>query len=212
MGGLTTDWRERLLGGLVPWVLVAVALGLLAPLPGADRLVLPVLFAMVASISLTLDLHDLRRVPWRRVGLVALAGTLLPVAGWLLGRAAGLDGALLLGLVLFLAAPPELTTPVLSRIARGDTATSAATLLAASLLAMAVVPAAVGVVGDAVSVAPLVSSLAWGVVLPMGLAVLVRARWRAPVARRDDDWSVVSALTLVLVMFLVASDARGALL
>ena len=77
---------------------------------------------------------------------------------------------------------------------------------------MGVVPAAAGAAGKAVSVAPLATSLALGVVFPMGLAVLARTLWREPVARRDGDWPVVSALMLVLVMYLVASGARGALL
>lgn len=214
MGGLSTavPWRERFLAGLAAWVLAAVAAGLALPLPGADRLVLPVLFVMVGSISLTLDTRDLRRVPWRLVALVTLAGAALPAAGWLLGRSLGLESGLLLGLVLFLAAPPELTTPVLTRISWGDTPLSAATLVAGSLLAMVVAPLAVGLAGDAVAMAPLAVSLAWGVVLPMGLAVLARARWRPAVARRDEDWPILSAAMLVLVMYLVASDARGALL
>lgn len=186
--GTSRGLASRVLVDALPvWVVAALAAGIAWPaLAALAPLVLPALVLMVGSISLTVDGRAMRGLPWGRVALVVGAGALLPAAAWGVGRLAGLAPALVLGLVMLAAAPPELTTPVLTRVAGGGTAASAALLLTGGAGALVVVPvAAWAVAGAGVPLTPLVVSLAVGVVLPMGVAVLLRTRWPGAVGRGD---------------------------
>lgn len=206
-------WAQLLTDWLAAWAALAVLVGLLVPaLKELQPLVLPALFVMVASISLTLDARALRSAP--RVPLVAVvaAGALLPLLAYGIGVALSLPTALLAGLVVWAAAPPELTTPVLTRVAGGDTALSAAVLVAAGVVSLAVAPLALWLLpGAGAAVMPLVWSLLLAVVLPMGLAVATRTRWPARVAPSDRFTPAVSAAMVLFVLAVVAAGSSALL-
>lgn len=201
--------RASLLDHLVVWVLAAVAAGLAFPaLASFEWLILPALFVMVASISLTQGPDRLQGAPWATAALLAAAGALLPLVAWAGGTIVRAPDGLVLGLIVFFASPPELTTPVLTRVARGDVPLSLATLLLGSGIAVVVAPSAVAVLGGTAAVGPLVRSLLAAVVIPMAFGTWVRSMAETRLRRHDDTLAAVSAGMLAVVMLLVAAQAQ----
>lgn len=199
---------------LALWVLLAATAGLLLSdtLALLRPLVLPVLAVMVGSMGLTLSPASFRRVrPRALVTVLLLQAAMAPLA-WALGRAAGLGAGALLGLVVLGAVTPELTTPVMTQLARGDVALATGVLVVTGLLSVVLVPGwMVLLVGQSVPFDPLsvLRPLALAVVLPVTLAVAARARWPDAVARGDRHYPAVSALMVVVVMALVVAANAG---
>lgn len=196
--------------GLALWVLLAVAAGLALPGPlGLLRpLVLPVLAVMIGAMGLTLSIDAFRRV--RAPALARLLGLHLAVVLLAYGaaRLLALGPAATLGFVVLGAVTPELTSPVMTHLARGDTALATTVLVLAGLASVATVPGwSALLVGEAVPFDPLamLSPLLLAVVLPVLAALALRHRFPDPVRRHEDAYPAVSALMVVVVMALVAA-------
>lgn len=187
---------------LLVWVALAAALGVAVPgIAVVTRASTLLLAVMVGSVSLTLTIERVRGVDTRGV-LVALAGHVsMPLVAYVVARLLTLSPALTAGFVVLGAVTPELVSPTMTELAGGDTALSLAVLVAAGVGSLALVPTALLAAGT-VAVAPVAVAreLALAVVLPMTLALLVRVRWDAPVARYEEYYTTVSALAVVVLV------------
>lgn len=198
---------------LVVWVVAAVGLGLAVPSLGRlTPFTTPILAVMVGGVSLTLSPAAFGRVRPRAVGLLLLAQVGMPLAAFAVARALSLPPAATLGFVVLGAVTPELVSPVMTELAGGDTALSTVVLVLVGLGSTALVPVAVTVLlGATVPFDPLdiVRGLVLAVVLPMVVAVGLRARFPDRVGRYDRYYPPVSALMVVLVIGIVTGANAG---
>ncbi|WP_123536302.1 bile acid:sodium symporter family protein [Halosimplex salinum] len=200
---------------LLLWVLLSVAAGVLVPdLAALTPLATPILAVMIGSISLTLSPAAFRAVRPRALGTILVVQTGMPVAGYLVARALGLDPVLTVGFVVLGAVTPELVAPVMTELGDGDTALTTTVLVAVGLGTLALVPLSVRLlVGESVpfQTASVVEQLLLAVVGPMVVAVAARARFPARIGRYDDYYPSVSALMVILVIGIVTAANAGAL-
>ncbi len=198
---------------LVVWVAAAVGLGLAVPSLGRlTPLTTPILAVMVGGVSLTLSPAAFRRVRPRAVGLLLAAQVAMPVAAFAVARALSLPPAATVGFVVLGAVTPELVSPVMTELAGGDTALSSVVLVAVGVGSIGLVPASVTLLlGATAPFDPVgvVRSLLLAVVLPMAVAVGLRARYPDRVGRYDRYYPSVSALMVVVVIGIVAAANAG---
>jgi BASS family bile acid:Na+ symporter len=198
---------------LVLWIVVAVGIGLAFPSFGRlSPLTTPILAVMVGSVSLTLSPTAFRRVRPRAVGLLLLGQIGMPVAAFAVARALSLPPAVTVGFVVLGAVTPELVSPVMTELAGGNTALSTVVLVLVGLGSISLVPLAVTVLlGATVPFDPVgvVRTLLLAVVLPMAVAVGLRARFPDRVGRYDRYYPSVSALMVVLVIGIVTAANAG---
>jgi len=198
---------------LAVWIVLAVALGLLVPdLAVITQWSTVILAVMVGSVSLTLTVSRFRGVAPRGLAVTLAGHLLVPVLAAALARLAGLDPALTVGFVLLGAVTPELVTPTMTELAGGDPALAVTVLVATGVGSLVLVPAALGLlVGTAAGVdaAAVVEQLLLAVVVPMGVAVAVRARFEDRVGRYEGIYPAVSAVMVVLIIGGVAAANAG---
>lgn len=188
---------------LLAWVVLAVAVGLLVPeVAVVTRASTPILAVMVGSVSLTLTTDRFRSVSRRGLAVVALGHLAMPALGYGLARLLALSPALVAGFVVLGAVTPELVTPAMTELAGGDTALASTALVGIGVGSLGYLPAATALLlgGIAVNAVAIVEQLLLAVVLPMGLAVAVRARYEARVARYEALYPTVSAIMVVLII------------
>ena len=108
-------------GPLIPWSLMIVMLGM----------------------GLTLTVEYFRRL-FRMPGALALGFlahySIMPLAGWALGRMLNLDSGLAVGLILVASCPSGTASNVISFLARADVALAVAVTLTSTLLAFVMTP------------------------------------------------------------------------
>lgn len=189
---------------LLVWILLSVAIGVLAPQVGVvTRLSTPILAIMVGSVSLTLSVDRFRAVDFRGLGIILAGHTLMPFLAFGVARVLGLSPALTAGFVLLGAVTPELVTPTMTELAGGDTALASVALVLIGLGSIAFVPLIVTLLlGSSVDVNSLaiVRQLLVAVVAPMLLAIGTRTRYGVAVARYDAYYSSISALMVILII------------
>lgn len=198
---------------LVVWVVTAAGLGLAVPSLGRlTPLTTPVLAVMVGSVSLTLAPSAFRQVRPRAVGLLLAAQVGMPLAAFVVARALSLSPAATVGFVVLGAVTPELVSPVMTELAGGDTALSTVVLVLVGVGSVGLVPVAVTVLlGATVPFDPagVVRSLLLAVVVPMAVAVGLRAWFPDRVARHDRYYPSVPALMVVVVIGIVTGANAG---
>jgi BASS family bile acid:Na+ symporter len=189
---------------LVGWVALAVVVGFAVPELGAvTALSTPILAAMVGAVSLTLSVGAFRTVDRRALAVALVVQTGMVLAAFAVARLLGLGPALTVGFVVLGAVTPELVTPVMTKLADGDTALASAVLVLVGLGSVALVPGAVTLlVGDAVAFDTLriVRGLALAVVLPMVVAVGLRTRFPERVGQYDHLYPSVAAVLVVVII------------
>lgn len=189
---------------LLVWILGSVVLGLLYPPLGAvTRFSTVILAIMVGSTSLTLSVARFRAVDRPGLGVALLGHVAMPVLAFGVARALGLSPELTAGFVLLGAVTPELVTPTMTELAGGDTALASIVLVVVGLGSTAFLPLVVTVLlGGRIPVDSLaiVEQLLVAVVVPMLLAVWLRTRYGEPVASREEYYSTVSALMVILII------------
>lgn len=213
MGPGMRKWAAVVTDLLALWILAAVAAGLLWPgLAVLEPLVVPLLALMVGSVSLTLSLQSFRRIQVSTLLRTLAVHAAMGGAAFLVARSLGLSPELTLGFVILGAVPPELTAPLMTRLAGGATALAVTVLLVAGAASLATVPAYGSWLGGGLrlDLSPLLSTLAVAVVLPMAVAVAVRHRWPRAIGRGDHVYPAVSALAVIAVMAIVAAGSRDA--
>jgi BASS family bile acid:Na+ symporter len=197
---------------LLLWILLSVGLGVLLPrLSAVTRASTPILAVMIGSISLTLSVDQFRRIDLRTLGLVLVGHVTMPFFAFGIARALGLSPALTVGFVVLGSVTPELVTPVMTELAGGDTALSTTALVLVGVGSVGFVPAVVALLAGDISVptAPIVEQLLVAVVVPMLLAVGVRAWKTDRIARYDEYYSAVSASMVILIIGGVTAANAG---
>lgn len=188
---------------LLVWVLAAVALGVANPeVAVVTRASTPILAVMIASVSLTLSVERFRGIDRRGLAFALLGHLTMPLVAAAVARGLGLSPALTLGFVVVGAVTPELVTPVMTELAGGDTALATTTLVITGVGSLAVLPAMVGALtgGPPVPTAPIVEGLALAVVLPMVVAVGLRAWQPDRVGAYDEYYPSVAGVMVVLII------------
>lgn len=211
------DRAARLFSELLwVWVPLAIAAGLV--MPGLDRLepfTLLFLAFIVGGVALSLDLRGFGGLkPSWVARMLASHVILIPIA-WLIGHGLGLAPIHIAGLVLLGASTPDLTAPLLSRIARGDTHATMFLLVAAGLLSVILIPLSVYLLIDPTLRVPLrdlLTVLFVGLLLPMFLGIALQAAAPRAVARAEHYGSAASTLATILVTALIAAVNRPLLL
>lgn len=196
---------------LLAWVALSVGVGAAVPaVAGLAPLTAPLLAVMTGAVALTLSPARFRRLRGRALATVLAVQTAMPLVAFGVATTAGLPPALTAGFVVLGAVTPELATPTMTELAGGDTALSTAVLVVTGVGTLAVVPAAVALLlGPTVAVDPraVIGQLLAVVVVPMALGVAARARWPDRVGAHDDRYPSVSALALVLVIGIATAVA-----
>ncbi len=203
---------------LLPWVVLAVAVGLAVPTTSSALVpVVPVLLAgQVLGVSLNLTPADFRAAA-RRAHLVGAAllleWTVLPALALLVSRAIP-SRELASGVVICAIAPAEITSGLMAAVAGGDAALATSIMAGSLALATVLVPVWLGLaLGGAAHFNPLslVGELGLSVLLPLLAGVLLRVRFPS-LARHRHIFLDLSAACLVLVVLAGMGPARPALL
>ena len=203
---------------LLPWVVLAVAVGLAVPTTSSALVpVVPVLLAgQVLGVSLNLTPADFRAAA-RRAHLVGAAllleWTVLPALALLVSRAIP-SRELASGVVICAIAPAEITSGLMAAVAGGDAALATSIMAGSLALATVLVPVWLGLaLGGAAHFNPLslVGELGLSVLLPLLAGVLLRVRFPS-LARHRHIFLDLSAACLVLVALAGMGPARPALL
>lgn len=194
---------------LIWWVLAAVAVGLLVPsIAALTPLSTPILAVMIGSISLTLTVEQFRTMRGRALLTIVLVQATMPAVAFGIATSLGVSPALTAGFVILGAVTPELVTPVMTKLAGGDTALAATALVSVGIGTVGFVPVVVAVLlADTVAVDRLaiVTELALAVVVPMVVAIATRWRWPIRVSRYEEYYPSVSALMVVLIIGIVTA-------
>jgi BASS family bile acid:Na+ symporter len=113
-----------------------------------------------------------------------------------------LSPELTVGFVVLGAVTPELVTPVMTDLAGGDTALSTTALVVIGVASVGFIPLVVALLGGGIDVPtmPIVEQLVVAVVVPMLVAVAVRAYQPDRVGRYDAYYPAVSALMVILII------------
>lgn len=203
---------------LLPWVVLALALGLGAPVTSRTlEPWVPLLLAgQVLGVALNLTAADFRHAA-RRLHLVgmalALQWTALPALAVVLSRQLP-NRTLAAGVVICAISPAEITSGLMAAVAGGDAAL-ATTIMAGSLaLGTVLVPVWLGAsIGGAAHFDPLslARELGLSVLVPLAAGVGLRAV-RPQLARWRHLFLDLSAACLVLVVLAGIGAARPALL
>ena len=106
-------------------------------------IVLPILTLLMFELGLNLKLADFKLFKTRPLPVLAgLIGqiVLLPLLAWLVGKAFGLEGLFLIGIVLIACCPGGSSSNVFSMLAKGDVALSVSLTACSSIITLFTVP------------------------------------------------------------------------
>ncbi len=198
------------------WVPLAIIVGLFVP--GLGRLepfALLFLGVIVGGVALSLDLRGFGGLkPWWLARMLVGHALMAPVA-WLIGHGLGLAPIHIAGLVLLGASTPDLTAPLLSRIARGDTHATMLLLVGAGLLSVLLIPLGVYLFIDPTLRVPLgglLTVLIAGLLLPLFLGIALHAAAPGAMARVEHYGAAASTVATILITALIAAVNRPLIL
>lgn len=194
------------------WILLSVGIGIAVPSVAAvTRASTVILAVMIGSISLTLSPEQFSEISVRTVGPVLAGHVTMPFLAFGIAHGLRLSAELSVGFVILGAVTPELVTPVMTELANGDTALSTTVLVLTGVASVGVIPAIVTLLvgGIAVPTLPIVEQLIMAVVVPMLLAVGVRAWQPDRISEYDAYYPVISATMVVLIIGGVTAANAG---
>ena len=179
------------------------------------------LFIIMAGMGLSLTINDFRRVFEYPRGVAIGTGVqllIIPALGFAIGYAAG-GGMFAVGLVLLAALPGGTTSNILTFLAKANLALSITLTVIASLVTIITIPLYVNIassifVGDAESLSlPVLKTLITMlviVVIPVGLGMLLNAKYPVFAKRMESPISIFSMLVLIIIIIgIVASEWRN---
>jgi BASS family bile acid:Na+ symporter len=160
-------------------------------------------FVLTSMVSMGLSL-TMRQViePLKNGGLVALAlvanFVVAPLAAWGIAELIGLSDSIALGLILVGSAAGAPFLPKLAQMSKGDVAYSVGLMTLLMVVTVAFIPLVLGQLIDSVEVSAwaIAKPLLAGMLLPLGLALVVRARY-------DEAKNVAPTLNQVSTMALM---------
>ena len=208
----------QLLVTLFPlWALLAAGAALtwpeqIAPLSPA---IVPLLGVVMFAMGATLTPEDFIRVAQRprliAFGTAAHFG-IIPLGGWLAGKALGLPPELLAGVVLVGACPGGTASEVITYLARGDVALSVTLTTVSTILAAVLTPAMTWLyIGQTIPV-PFVSmllSICGVVLLPVAAGVAANRFLGARLARLQTWLPLASVAAIVVIIAIVVAANAG---
>jgi BASS family bile acid:Na+ symporter len=160
-------------------------------------------FVLTSMVSMGLSLTTTQVLePLKNLGLVAQAlianFVLAPLAAWGIAELVGLSDSTALGLILIGSAAGAPFLPKLAQMAKGDIAYSVGLMTLLMVVTVAFIPLVLGTLIDSVEVSAwaIAKPLLLGMLLPLGLALMVRARY-------DDAKNVAPALNQISTMALM---------
>lgn len=198
------------------WVPLAILVGLALP---TIRILQPfsilLLAVIVGGIAITLELPGFRKERARALPVFLLGHLLMAPIAWILGRLLGLDPVHVAGLVLLGASTPDLTAPLLARIARGRTHQIMLLLVTAGTLSVLWVPVTAHLLIDPALRVPLgglLTVVIAGIAIPGGLGILLHAPLKHTVPHIDAYGTALSTTATILVTAVIAAANRDVFL
>jgi len=205
---------DRLADAFPVWVVVACGLALVEPRLFTwfrGEAIVAALAVIMLGMGVTLSVADFARIAARplpvAVGLAAQFG-IMPLLGWLIANALGLETSFALGLVLVACCPGGTASNVVTAIARADVALSVVMTTCSTLAAVALTPLLVKLLAGRlvdVDAAGLFLSTLQVVVLPVAAGVTVN-RFLPGVVRGVQP---VAPLVSVILIALVCGSIIG---
>jgi BASS family bile acid:Na+ symporter len=205
---------DRLADAFPAWVVVACGLALVEPRLFTwfrGEAIVAALAVIMLGMGVTLSVADFARIAARplpvAVGLAAQFG-IMPLLGWLIANALGLETSFALGLVLVACCPGGTASNVVTAIARADVALSVVMTTCSTLAAVALTPLLVKLLAGRlvdVDAAGLFLSTLQVVVLPVAAGVTVN-RFLPGVVRGVQP---VAPLVSVILIALVCGSIIG---
>ncbi len=209
--GFRTGWAERAARAFPLWLVGGSVLAVVYPASLAwysGSWITWSLGAIMLLMGTTLSVDDFRRVltypRWVAIGF-ALQFSVMPIAGYSLGRLLRLPDPLLVGLILVASCPGGTASNVIAFLARANTALSVTLTALSTIAATVMTPWLTATLAGSrmdVNALDLVYSTAQVVLLPVALGSLI--------SRRRPDWAqrcaqVGPLLSVVLITLIVAS-------
>ena len=189
---------------LLAWVLLSVAVGATLPRVGVvTEFSTLILAVMIGSVSLTLTVGEFREIRPRSLGVILVGHALMPFLAFAVARLLSLSPELTVGFVILGAVTPELVTPVMTELAGGKTALSTTALVLIGVGSVGFVPAVASLLlrgGVRIETMRIVEQLVVAVVLPMVLAIGIRALRPTSVAAYDEYYTSISALMVIVII------------
>lgn len=200
---------------LLWYVLAAAVLGLAEPSWGITiRGAVPVMLAgQVIGVALTLTVGDFAvasRRPWTVVVALLVQWTVMPLAGLALLHLIP-DLTVGHGALIVAVAPAEITSALVAILADGAGALAVACMAGSLALSTVLTPFWVGAaLGSSVRIDEwgLMTELVFSVTLPLLAGVVLRT-WLPCLAQKREVFLDVAAISVILVVFVGASSARG---
>ncbi len=171
-------------------------------------------FVLTSMVSMGLSLTTTQVIePLKNPRLVAQAlianFVLAPLAAWGIAELVGLSDSTALGLILIGSAAGAPFLPKLAQLAKGDVAYSVGLMTLLMVVTVAFIPLVLGTLIDSVEVSAwaIAKPLLLGMLLPLGLALLVRARYGeaknvAPALNQISSMALVLGGVIALVLVL----------
>lgn len=189
-------------------------------LGGSRKLIEPLLGVVMLGMGMTLRAENFAEI-LRRPRLIALGCAmqfaLMPAFGYLVGRALGLSGELLAGIVLLGSCPGGTASNVICYLARGDVALGITLTTTTTLLAVVMTPlltwAYLGQQMD-VPVVEMMLGILLIILVPVAVGVALNRRfshWLYPVKQFFPYISVVSIILIIGIIVAVARPHFAAL-
>jgi BASS family bile acid:Na+ symporter len=177
-----------------------------------NKYVFAVTMLAIGSLLPQEEVRELARRWPTIIGGTAVQFVSMPLLAYLAGRAFGLEGAALQGVVLVGCVPGAMASNVLTLAARGNVSYSVSLTTSATLLSPLLVPAMLGLyLGASVSHEKLLQimiRLTWMVVVPVVVGYLLSRcsqPWRAAAKRLG---SIVANLTILWIIAVVVAQSR----
>ncbi len=167
----------------------------------ANLAILTFVLTSMVSMGLSLTVTQILE-PLKNLGLVAQAllanFVLAPLAAWGIAELVGLSDSTALGLIVVGSAAGTPMLPKLAQMAKGDVAYAVGLMTLLMVVTVAFIPLVLGSLIESVEVSAweIAKPLLLGLLLPLGLALVVRARY-------DETKNIVPGLNQISAMALI---------
>jgi BASS family bile acid:Na+ symporter len=169
--------------------------------------------AIMLAMGLTLtfaDYRSLARLPRALVSGVVLQFTVMPLSGFVIARALGLEPGLAVGLILVACCPGGTASNIVAYLARGNVALSVAMTLASTLAAVVLTPLLTGVLAGAyvaIDRLNLLANMVSIVLVPVVAGTLLN---RLFPRAAEAVGAILPLVAIVLVILIVGGIVGGA--
>jgi len=201
------------------WIILfsVIAFFIPSPFAGLSGLIVPVLGVIMLGMGMTLTTDDFRRILRRPrdvgVGVAAQYG-IMPVAGFVLAEAFGLDPTLAAGVILVGSCPGGTASDVITYLARGDVALSVTITSVTTLMAPLMIPTFMYLFAGRwvdVPAAGLFVSTVKIILIPVTLGVIARAVLKDRIRYVLPVLPGLSTLSIVFIVAVIVGANAGSI-